>query len=235
MHPSLITTVNEITSEIDHLEAHVWSRYDLTQQLLLWGQCNLVKAEFGDVEAGSKTLAPLCVVPEDTALPVEEAQRAHRRLWTRITCNRQEFEKLDAPFLRSLQTRPYECLLVYTQFILGAVASTIENEVFDPVALKIGTLQREAGLLGRAHRREVDRAWSMPMKILMQEEYDRGIPAYPEDIEELIVEMAGTCIVQERLTLALIRMQARISGRWETDILEEVWDWASERIKIHPQ
>ena len=75
----------------------------------------------------------------------------------------------------------------------------------------------------------------MPMKILMQEEYDRDIPAYSEDIEELIVEMAGTCIVQERLTLALIRMQARISGRWETDILEEVWDWTSERIKIHPQ
>jgi hypothetical protein len=151
------------------------------------------------------------------------------------TSNKQEFERLDAPFLRGLQTRPYEHLLVYTQFILGAIASIVENEIFDPMTLKIGTLQREAGLLGRAHRREVDRAWSLPMKILMQEDYGRSIPAYPEDIEELIIEMAGTCIIQERLTLALIRMHARMSGRWETDILEEVWDWASERIKIHPE
>jgi hypothetical protein len=234
-HPSLLKTANELKGDIDDLEIFVWSRYDLTQRFLAEGQRNLIKVEFGDVSVGNKILAPLTFVPEDTALPAEEAQRAYRRLWARLTCNKKEFEKLDRSFMQNLQARPYEHLIVYGQFILGAIASAVMNNVFDPVTLKAGTLRREAGLPPRAHKREFDRAWSFPIKLLMEEDYDWTMPEWPEDTDKLVIEMVITCSIQELLILALIRMQARMSGAWETDILGEVWSWATERFKIHPE
>jgi hypothetical protein len=69
----------------------------------------------------------------------------------------------------------------------------------------------------------------------MEEDYDWTMPEWPEDTDKLVIEMVITCSIQELLILALIRMQARMSGAWETDILGEVWSWATERFKIHPE
>lgn len=232
VHPSLLKLAEELKREIEGLDVYVWSRSDLTQQLLLWGRRSWVENEFGKVDAGSKILAPLSLVPEDTDLPNDEAQLAHRRLWARLTCHKEEMEGLDKKWLKGLVEHPYEYLVAHTQLLLAAIASGTMEGAFDPEKLTIRALQRESGIRGSySHVRD---AWSLPMMILMGDDYNESRPQFSDDLEEVIADMAKVCIFQEILTLTLIRMQARILKKWETDILDDVWMWASEQIKIQP-
>ncbi len=234
VHPSLLQISDELARTSDVSSIHVWSRSDLTQQLLLWGRRDFVEVEFGSVDVGSKLLAPLSVVPEDTALPSDQAQLAHRRLWARLTCNKKEMEKLDKKWLASLANNPWKSLLAHTQILLGAMASGTMSDAYDVIKMSIRTLQRESGLNGKENRIRIENAWSIPMRILMKDDYKGVEFKLPRDPEGMTVEAAEICMTQERLTLALIRMQSRILKNWETDVLEDVWTWASEDIKIHP-
>ena len=232
VHPSLLKLAEELKRKIVDLEVNVWSRSDLTQQLMLWGRRSWVETEFGRVDAGSRVLAPLSLVPEDTALPHDEAQLAHRRLWARLTCRKEEMEGLDKKWLKGLGEHPYENLVAQTQLLLAAMASGTMEGAFDPAKLTVRTLQKESGM--RGVYKDIRDAWSLPMIILMGTDYDGSRPQFSDDLQEVIFDMAKICIVQERLTLALIRMQARILQRWETDVLDDVWSWAAEQIKINP-
>ena len=98
--------------------------------------------------------------------------------------------------------------------------------------LTIRTLQKESGIRGSLGY--IRDAWSLPMMILMGEDYEGNRLQFSDDLEETIEHMGKICVIQEILTLALIRMQARILRKWETDVLDDVWMWASEQIKIHP-
>ena len=170
VHPSLLKLAEELESEIADLDINVWSRSDLTQQLLLWGRRSWVETEFGKVDAGSKILAPLSLVPEDTALPNDEAQLAHRRLWARLTCRKEEMESLDKKWLKGLTEHPYENLVVHTQLLLAAAASGTMEGAFDMAKLTLRTLQKESGIRGSLGY--IRDAWSLPMMILMGEDYE---------------------------------------------------------------
>ena len=171
VHPSLLKLAEELKREIVGLDVNVWSRSDLTQQLLLWGRRSWVETEFGKVDAGSRVLAPLSLVPEDTALPNDEAQLAHRRLWARLTCRKEEMENLDKKWLKGLTEHPYEHLTVHTQLLLAAGASGTMEGAFDMAKLTTRALQKESGIRGSfGYIRD---AWSLPMMILMGEDLRR--------------------------------------------------------------
>ena len=145
-----------------------------------------------------------------------------------------EMEKLDKKWLASLANNPWESLLAHTQILLGAMASGTMSGAYDVIKMSIRRLQQESGLSGKDNRVRVENAWSIPMRILMKDDYKGVEFRLPQDPEEMTVEAAEICMTQERLTLALIRMQSRILKDWETDVLEDAWTWAAEDIKIHP-
>jgi hypothetical protein len=230
---TLLREVAQVAELHQALEINLWSRYDLTQQFLLYANRDRATAELGTVEIDSKALAPLSLVPEGTALPVEDAQRVHRRLWARLTGNKQEYHKTEASHIRALTERPLECLLAHTHMVLGVIATAIDWEVLEPNALSIRLLRREAGLYGDdVDDRDLARAWGLPMSILMQEDWTRGIPPISADVDEAVMQMANTSLLQERLALALIHIISRETGDWEIDVLDAAWDWAAEKIKI---
>lgn len=235
VHPSLLKIAHEVGQNSGDLNTFVWSRSHLTQQLLLWGRRDYVETEFGKIDVGGKVLAPLSVVPEDTALPSAQAQLAHRRLWARLTCNKAEMEKLDKPWLADLTRHPWENLLAHTQILVGAMASATMAGAFDVAKISARTLQRECGVPGKHSKRGILEAWSLPLRIIMGDDYEGERLQLPQDPEKATVEIARICMTQERLTLALIRMQSRTLQKWETDVLDDVWAWASEEIKIHPE
>ncbi|MFD4644303.1 hypothetical protein ACFWN2_43825 [Lentzea sp. NPDC058436] len=234
VQPSLLKIANELQQLIPGIDIKVWSREDLTQQFLLWSNRNLVDNEFGKVDIGAKALAPISLVPEDTALPSAQAQVLHRRLWARITCNKAEFTKTENSWLQDLTSNPWENLLTHTQILVGAIASAILTDAFDASGLSIRALQREAGLSWKGVRKDILHAWSGAINLILKEDSPYEVPEWPEDEVELVAKVALTCMIQERLTLAIIRKQARILNMWETDVLDQVWSLAAHEIKIHP-
>lgn len=230
--PSLLKVAKELQQLNPDVDVNVWSREDLTRQFLLCSNRTLADNEFGKVGTGAKTLAPLSLVPEDTALPSEQAQLLHRKLWARLTCNKVEFEKAERKWLHDLTVHTWENFLTHTQFLIGSIACAVMANAFDVGAVSIKSLQRECGLSGKESRKDILHAWSCAVNIIFKEDSPYGLPEWPDNEDESIVKMATTCITQERLILAMIRKHARRLRKWETDVLDETWTWAAHEIKM---
>ncbi|MFG3010169.1 hypothetical protein ACGFZB_06875 [Streptomyces cinerochromogenes] len=229
-HPSLLALAEELQDSCPGIQVFLWSRYDLTQQFLAYARMDLLLAEFGAVERQTRELAPVNFVPEDTQLPSEEATLAYRRLAARISCQRDDYKRLTDEWLERLGQNPFSWLMVHTQFLIGVMAVATFSDAFLPAAPPVSRLKFEAPVTDLAWRRHFATAWGIPARIILEEDYPKKVPAIGEDLEKL----AGVCIVQDALTLAAIRVTSRITGIWETEVLEETWNHVTE-IKIHDE
>lgn len=227
-HPSLLALAAELQEAHPALKIYVWSRYDLTQQLLAYARMDLLRAEFGAVEKQTRSLAPLNFVPEDTALPSEEATLTYRRLAARLACQRDGFERLTNEWLERLGDSPFSWLTVHTQFLIGSMATATFSDAFLPASPPINRLKFETQITDIAWRKHFSTAWGVPAKIILQEDYKKRVPPIGDDVGKLI----EVCMVQDALTLAAIRLTSRLTGIWENQVLEEVWSYVTE-IKIH--
>ena len=228
-HPSLLTLAQEMEEEHPGLKVSVWSRYDLTQQFLIFARIDLLTAEFGSVERKTRELAPLNFVPEDTALPSAEATLTYRRLLARITCQKGDYDRLTSEWIDQTSQNPFPWMLVHCQFFVGAMACVGMTGSFPIEDPPLRRLKFETPVADFAWHKYFKTAWGVPATLILHEDYKRDYPPIGGDEEMLF----GVCLVQDVLTLATIRLHSRITGVWESEILEEVWSYVTE-IKIHP-
>jgi hypothetical protein len=229
-HPSLLALAQEFEERHPELTVTIWSRYDLTQQFLIFARIDLLLPEFGSVEQKVQELAPLHFVPEDTALPSKEATLTYRRLSARITCQKADYDELTNEWLDQLSQEPLRWMMVHFQFLVGAMASVGMAGSFAIEDPPLRRLKFETGVADFAWRKYFKTAWGGPASLIFKEDYKKEVPPIGGDIDMLI----GVCLVQDALTLATIRVHSRITGLWENEILEEVWSYVTE-IKIHPE
>ncbi|MFF5344587.1 hypothetical protein ACFY4H_28460 [Streptomyces althioticus] len=228
VHPSLTSYAQELEDSNPGLKVTVWSRFDLTQQLLAYARMDLLRSEFGAVEDEARRLVPLTFVPEDTALPSDEAVLAYKRYRARITCDRDEFEHLTEQWLGRLGENPIRWLLVHNQFLIGAMAAAIMADAYSIAEPPMERLQYALRLHDSAWGEEFETAWGTAAAMIFQEDYPHEFQKIGEDSERVL----KICMLQEALTLGAIRVHSSITGEWENEILEEVWSYVTD-IKIH--
>ncbi|MFJ6497045.1 hypothetical protein [Streptomyces virginiae] len=228
VHPSLLSEAQEIEDSHPGVKVFVWSRYDLTQQLLAYARMDLLHSEFGTAEHEAQRLVPLNFVPEDTALPSDEATLAYKRLRARITCERDEFEALTAQWLDGLADNPFRWLVVHTQFLIGAMAAATMANAYNISNPPMRRLKHASPLDESAWGTRFATAWGIPAKMILKEDYPRKYKGLGEDFQRA----AEICMVQDGLTLGAVRVHSSITREWESDILEDVWSYVTN-IKIH--
>lgn len=230
VHPSLLAIAQGLEERHSGLKVAVWSRYDLTQQFLIFARIDLLLAEFGSVERKAQELAPVNFVPEDTELPSEEATLTYRRLLARITCQKDEYDQLTNEWIDQLCNDPLPWMLVHCQFLVGAMAVVGMVGSFAIEDPPLRRLKFETAVADSAWRKYFKTAWGVPASLIFHEDYKKEYPPIGGDADMLF----GVCLVQDALTMATIRLHSRITGLWENEILEEVWSHVTD-IKIHPE
>lgn len=228
VHPSLLALAQELENFQSGCKVFVWSRYDLTQQLLAFARIDLLSSEFGLVETATQRLAPLNFVPEDTALPSEEATLTYRRIRAKICNQKEDHAAMTETWLEQLGYDPLSWMIVHVQFLVGAMAAAILSDAFLPQAPPISRLKFETGISNLAWRKYFKQAWGIPAKLILQDDYEAEVPLVGEDLERIY----SISMVQDALTVGVIRVISRLTGVWEADVLEEVWSHVTE-IKIH--
>lgn len=229
VHPSLLSEAQELEDSHPGLTVFIWSRYDLTQQLLSYARMDLLHGEFGTVEEQAKRLVPLNFVPEDTTLPSDEATMTYKRLRARITCERDEFESLTTQWMEELGQHPIRWLIVHNQFLIGAMAAAILADAYDITKPPMKRLKYASPLTKRTWGGLFETAWGTAAEMILKEDYPRKYQKVGgEDLERV----AHICMIQDGLTLGAIRVHSSITREWENDILEDVWSHVTD-IKIH--
>ncbi|MFE3588361.1 hypothetical protein ACFXOY_12620 [Streptomyces niveus] len=228
VHPSLLAEAQAIEERHDDLKVFVWSRFDLTQQLLAYARMDLLHAEFGAAELEAQRLAPLNFVPEDTALPSDEATLTYRRLRARITCEQDSFESLTDEWLNELAKNPLRWVVVHTQFLVGVMASAVMMDAFNIAHPPKKKLKLLSPLNREAWGPHFETAWGIPASIILEEDYPHTYSRPGEDLEKI----TEICMVQAGLTLGAIRLCSALTGIWENEVLEDSWSHITG-IKIH--
>ncbi|MGW1943179.1 hypothetical protein ACWCRC_02435 [Streptomyces sp. NPDC001940] len=227
-HPSLLSEAQELEESYPGLEVFIWSRYDLTQQLLAYARMDLLHSEFGTVEEQAKRLVPLNFVPEDTALPSDEATMTYKRLRARITCERDEFEELTTQWLEKLEKNPIRWLLVHNWFLVGTMAAATMADAYDISDPPMEHLKYTSPLAEMAWGELFETAWGTAAGMILQDSYPREFQKVGDNPERAM----QICMIQDALTLGAIRMHSLITQEWESEILEDVWSHVTG-IKIH--
>ncbi|MFI1660273.1 hypothetical protein ACH4ZU_35955 [Streptomyces sp. NPDC020472] len=228
VHPSLLSLAQELEESQPGLKVFVWSRYDLTQQLLAYARMDLILSEFGAVEEATRRLSLLTFVPEDTSLPSEQAMLNYKRLRARLASQKDEYEKLTDEWLEQVGEDTWSWFLVHTQFLIGVMATAAMANAFLPQSPPVNRLKFEASISDYAWRKYFKTAWGVPAIVILKEDYTKEVPPIGDDLERLW----GVCLVQDALALSAIRVTSRLTGMWETDVLEEAWSYVTS-IKIH--
>ncbi|MEU5981022.1 hypothetical protein [Streptomyces sp. NPDC047434] len=228
VHPSLLAQAQDLEESQPGLKVFVWSRYDLTQQFLSFARMDLLLAEFGAVERTARRLTPLTLVPEDTALPSEQAVLTYKRLRARLATQKEEYEQLTNVWLDGISEDIWSWCLVHTQFLVGVMATAVMADAWVPQSPPLNRLKFETPISDHAWRKYFKTAWGGPASLIMKEDYTAEVPPIGDDVDRLF----GMCVVQDALALAAIRVTSRITGVWECDLLEEAWSYVT-RIKIH--
>ncbi|MFW3460443.1 hypothetical protein ACN24K_06365 [Streptomyces microflavus] len=228
VHPSLLVEAQELEEAHPGLAVSIWSRYDITQQLLAYARMDLLHSEFGIAEEQARRLVPLNFVPEDTALPSDEAAATYKRLRARITCDRDEFEKLTAQWLKDLGENPIRWLLVHNWFLMGTMVAATMAGAYDISRPPMGRLKYTSPLNEIAWGDLFETAWGTAAGMILREDYPREFQKIGGDPERIM----QVCMLQDGLTFGAIRMHSLITNEWESDILEDVWSHVTS-IKIH--
>jgi hypothetical protein len=230
-HPSLMALAEELEESHPGLKVFVWSRHDLTQQLLAYARIDLLLTEFGRVENTAQELAPLTFVPEDTSLPSEQAILTYKRLKARLTGQKSEYDVLTDEWLTRINEEPlWDWFLVHNQFLVCAMAAATATDAFRIGHPPLNRLKFETAAPESMWRKHFKTAWGGAASLILKDEYTKDIPPIGDDLDY----MYGVCLLQDALTLATIRITSRITEIWETEILEDVWSYVT-RIKIHKE
>ncbi|NYH42580.1 hypothetical protein HNR22_002307 [Micromonospora jinlongensis] len=227
-HPSLVQIADELSSE--RLRVTIWSRYDLTQQFLLFGQRDLVQVEFGPADPQAKNAPPVAVVPEDNFVPSREITILHRMLWARITCNSDEYFKLTEVHCSLVEANPVRSFFASYHLLASAFMYASLEYIVDPDTIRVETVMQAAGIRDRVARKTARLAWNLVMKGVL-DEYYRGPDV---GLNGDIALMAVTSIAHWPLTLGVIRICSQKTGQFETAILDEVWSFAMD-FKFHKE
>jgi hypothetical protein len=227
-HPVLLNEA--LSAEVPGLTCGVWSRTDLLQAFMIGARRRPLIAEFGAIPRESRPIGRAYVVPESTRLPKRGAETAIRLIRARLRCDQSGYKSALADWSRSVAADPFGALVAQIQLLLAAVAAYSMAGYFDPEKLRVAPLLREAEISRATWRKSGMRAWALMMTVLhsvdpLLEDIDDCVAPHVDPIGDDFDKIIETVICANHLALGLVRMYARNSGRFETDCLDEVWDW----------
>ncbi|WP_133872746.1 hypothetical protein [Paractinoplanes brasiliensis] len=227
-HPLLINEA--ISGSVDGLECEVWSRTDIVDLLMADARRQPLVSEFGSIPKEAKSVGRAYVVPESTQLPRRCAEAAIRLIRARLKCERSNYRSALSYWSKSVAADPFGALVAQTQLLLGSMAAMAMAGYLNPEKLQVGPLLREAEMSRSTWRADGQRAWNLMMVVLhsvddhIQRKDDDAAPDVDpigDDLEKLI----ATVVCGNRLALGLIRLYSRKSGQFETECLDEAWEW----------
>ena len=227
-HPLLINEA--MSGTVPGLACEVWSRTDIVDLFISGAGRQALVSEFGSVPKDSKLAGRAYVVPESTQLPRRCAEAAVRLLRARLKCERSHYRSALSAWSKSVAADPFGALVAQTQLLLGSMAAMSMAGYLNPEKLPVGPLLREAEMSRSVWRKDGRRAWNLMMVVLHSvdghiERKDDDLAPDVDPIGGDLEKLIATIICGNRLALGLIRLYSRKSGQFETECLDEAWDW----------
>jgi hypothetical protein len=228
-HPVLIKEAMEASNTYG-LPCEVWSRTDLEEEFLSEACGRSLAANFGPVPQDAKPAGRAYVVPESTRLPQRYMQAAFQLLRKRLQCDQKGYSNALTKWSKLVALDPFDALIAQNQLLLGSMAAMAMAGYLDPEKVAVAPLLHEAELSKAAWKQGGQRAWNLMMVTLhsvddyierKDDDYAPDVDPIGEDIDKLLVTIA----CGNRLALGLIRLYSRKSGKFETDCLDEAWEY----------
>jgi hypothetical protein len=236
-HPALLREVKALSQEVTGLESRVWTRTDLVEQFLLWARRRSLIKEFGAISSHMRSAGRAYIVPESTALPRKNAEASMRLIRARLCCDASGYRSALSAWSRFIAEDPFAALVTETQVLLGAIATVAMARVLDPEKPPIARLLYESEIARSSWKKYGQRAWAITMSVIHSvDEYidagDDNAAPYVDPIDDDLDKLIGTIVTANKLALGLVRIYSRSTGEFETEGLDDVWEWML-KVKIY--
>jgi hypothetical protein len=227
-HPLLISEA--LSSNVPGMACEVWSRTDIVDLFMTGARRQSLVSEFGSIPKDSRYIGRAYVVPESTQLPRRCAEAAVQFLHARLRCDTSGYRSALSHWSKSVAADPFGALVAQTQLLLGSMAAMSKAGYIDPEKLKLAPLLLEAEMSRSLWREDGQRAWNLMMIVLHSvddyiERKDDDVAPSVDPIGDDLDKLIATVVCGNRLALGLIRLYSRKSGRFETQCLDEAWEW----------